>query len=391
MENGEKIKEAFSNFVKEHNENAHTLQQDFVQDFANILDTSLFKDTLSSATSFAHAVCGLFALIYICNLVWKSWSNGSQLDLLKIIKPLVIGFCIMNFNVVVGSVDLVLSGMGYATQEFSNLCSKNSAEQIKDFANEVYTEKDIVHPNENNLTLDQKARQIDSGDKLNSTINNENVTEGSQTYDDKVLQKLGFLEGLAASIVNEFQLWVTASIQEALGQIASLVMLCILYMGFLGKCIFYFFGPILFALELVPGMEGKISGFFKKYITYSLYPCCINVVNGILITSMVSLSNFDNYFFVHVAISFIGIFMFCSVPSVAHQLMETATNQLGSAAMVPISYAANKAGNKIASSAASFASGGTSKIIEAGAKSAKGTAELGKKAASGSNMKGGNQ
>lgn len=396
--------DAFEKYLKEWSMSAHTLKSDQIDYFIEIFNSNYFFDALESVTSFAHTLCGLFALIFVANLVWKSWSNGSQLEISKIFKPLVIGFCIMNFNIVVGCVDFVISGIGSVTQDFSDACSKKSAEQFGAYAANSFQNSDVVKNNDDKRSIDEQASENLVGDKLQSTQNNITVAEGSKSYEDETLEKLGLLVDLPEEIAKYVGEFFIARIQQVCIDLAGIVMVCILFMGFLGKSIFFVFGPFLFAMELIPGMEGRITGFFKKYITYALYPCCINILNGVLITAMIALCDSSDVIgtnlVVHTTISIIAIFMFCAVPSIVNQLMDTASNQLGSHAMIPISYAANQLGNKFASSgatsgaksaingAAAVATGGASSVVSAGASMAANTASnMGKQAASGSNLK----
>jgi hypothetical protein len=139
-------------------------------------------------------------------------------------------------------------------------------------------------------------------------------------------------------------------------------------------------------------MEGKIVGFFKKYLTYSLYPICINVINGVLVFTMVTISETDSYgslgsygsyTLTHVVVSFIGIFAFLSVPSLANQITEAASSTL---------YDNLQAGAiRFGSIAMRGATGGASKMAAGASKftGAKHQASSAKKAAGGSNMKGG--
>lgn len=371
-ENG---KDLLDVYVSEYKEKSHTMQFDFVQDYADLLNTGDFSDIINSSAEFAHSLCGLFALMYVCNLVWKSWSNGSQLDLQKIIKPLVIGFCIMNFNQVVGFVDLIVSGMGKATQEFSDKCSEKSALQFKEKAEQCFREESFIYDNENKA-IDDLSKETDGGEILTSTANSEVVAQSTKSYEDKMLEKVGLYESLPRAIITELSEWVIGNVQMLFGFLASIAMVCILFLGFVGKCIFYFFGPVLFAMELIPGMEGRISSFFKKYITYSIYPCCINVVNGVLIQAMIVMSDSYNYVFVHVVIGLVGACMFCAIPSLASQLMDTASNQLGAYAAMGLQYMTGKVGTAVkggTSSAAGKASsekGMLGKMASVGAKKA---------------------
>lgn len=384
------IHETVGTYLVDYNESTNTMKCGFVQMFADILTSDELSSVLVETVTYAHSLCGLFALFYICNIVWKSWASGNQLDLLKIIKPLVIGMCIMNFSLIVSTVDLLVSGLGLASQEFSDACSKKSGEQFQKQFEDLFENSNLVHDNTSTKSVDEQA--IESDEKLNSTKNKEIVAESNKTYEDKEMENKGVLASLASDIVKELSEWISSSSQWLCAMLASVAMVCILFVGYIGKCIFYFFGPILFAMELIPGMEGKIVGFFKKYLTYSLYPICINVINGVLVFTMVTISETDSYgslgsygsyTLTHVVVSFIGMFAFLSVPSLANQITEAASSTLSDNLQA--------GAIKFGSIAMRGATGGASKMAAGASKftGAKHQASSAKKAAGGSNMKGG--
>ena len=50
-----------------------SMQYNWVQDVADLLNFETISAKLGDAVGFAHTLCGLFALFYICVIVWKSW------------------------------------------------------------------------------------------------------------------------------------------------------------------------------------------------------------------------------------------------------------------------------------------------------------------------------
>lgn len=386
-----------------HN-SVHSMQYDWVQKVADKLNFNEFTTQLSTAITFAHLLCGLFALFYICNIVWKSWANGSQIDLYKCLKPFVIGLCIMNFSLFVSAVDLLTDGIGSVTQQFANVCGSESKEQFSEYASRVMGESSML-TDKKNQSLDDDAE-----DYKMSPTNYEDSEEAADQKDKQsnesllgvIAAALNGLKSLPQRIANTLMTNITAGIQCVAVFAASLFSCCILCMGFIGKAVLYIVGPILFAMELIPGMEGRISGWFKKYLTYSLYPCIINIMNGVLMMVMVTLSSgFETTLtgagvtmLVHIVVGCVGAFMFLSVPSIANQIMETASNSVGAYAMRPVKYAGGKAGNTISSSIGSGASsvaGTATKSTVAGqvANTVNNAASsMGKKMSSGSNYTG---
>ena len=369
--------------------------------FASALDMNLYQSQLGVATGLAHALCGLFALFYVCRIVWKSWANGTQLDIYKCIKPFAIGMAIMFFGTITSAVDFLADSLTYATQEFNSKCAEKSSNQFKEvigWVQEANTVQDETTQKKEGYDNPAGGVKIEEG---TSNTNNQQEDVDDKTHKSSIRHMLEIICNFPDTMAALFLKGIYELIRNLAVLATSIVCCCILCMGFVGRCIFYFFGPFLFAMELIPGMEGRIVSWFKKYLTYSLYPCVINLVGGILVLLMVNLSDmlmsvpWDVYKFqkvehmslVQLVISCIAIFMFMSIPSVVSQIMETASNGLGGSGMIPVSFAAGKVGDRIADKigkgGATAATGGASLLAEIG----KGAGNMGKQMSSDSNFK----
>lgn len=377
------------------------VQFEWVQAFADKLTLDTFIDELGLATSFAHALCGLFALFYICRIVWVSWANGSQIDIYKCLKPFAIGMSIMFFAEIAAGVDFLAGSIGKATQQFSDNCTKSSEKQFDEYIKGV-TDSKMVKKDESSKNLDMESGRTVT---LETNAQNKETVNVEQGWIEEGLELLRSIKNAPDIILKGISCTWWSLLQSVCVLFASIVSCCVLCMGFIGRCVFYFFGPILFAMELIPGMEGRIAGWFKKYLTFSLYPCLINIVNGVLILLMVTLTDLmaktvgsvdstiqadgivlvEQAGRVHFIVAFIGAFMFMSIPSVATQIMDTASNALGGSGMIPVSFAAGKAGDQIASKigrgAAAKATGGMSEVVNT-------AKNVGRQASSDSNFKG---
>lgn len=386
--------------------NNHQMTFHWVQALADKLNFDSISGNLEVATNFAHILCGLFALIYICIIVWRSWANGGQIDLYKCIKPFAVGMAIMFFPTIVGFVDVVCNGLGKVSQEFSDMCSEDSRNQFDQFANALIFTDNIEE--EGKKTLDEQAKHNASQSQivkvLQEQTKNEKLPEEqkeTKSWRQKIAEIPSYIRELPGNIYRYFWEEIINGVSTLAALVASIISCCILCMGFIGRCIFYFIGPVLFAMELIPGMEGKIAGWFKKYIMYSLYPIIINMMNGVLMMLMITITNgfvggsagaiaLPVACLVHVIVAVIGAFMFMNVPSVAAQVMDTATNGLGAAGMVPITYVAGKTGDSIATKVGpgvgAILSGGATKMASMAKNVANTISRIG---ASDSNYKGG--
>lgn len=64
----------------------------------------------SQMTGVAKGIAGLGALFYVAYRVWQSLSRAEPVDVYPLLRPFVIGFCIMFFpTVVLGTINSVLS------------------------------------------------------------------------------------------------------------------------------------------------------------------------------------------------------------------------------------------------------------------------------------------
>lgn len=64
----------------------------------------------SEMTGIAKGIAGLGALFYIAIRVWSSLARAEPIDVYPLLRPFVLGFCIMFFpTVVLGTMNAVLS------------------------------------------------------------------------------------------------------------------------------------------------------------------------------------------------------------------------------------------------------------------------------------------
>ena len=84
-------------------------------DFENLhqILRNLYQDMMplcSQMTGVAKGIAGLGALFYVAYRVWQSLSRAEPVDVYPLLRPFVLGFCIMFFpSVVLGTINNVLS------------------------------------------------------------------------------------------------------------------------------------------------------------------------------------------------------------------------------------------------------------------------------------------
>ncbi len=83
-------------------------------DFTNLhsILRSLYDEMMPCAATWREyqGIAGLGALFYVAYRIWQSLANASPIDVFPLLRPFVIGFCIMFFpTVVLGTINSVMS------------------------------------------------------------------------------------------------------------------------------------------------------------------------------------------------------------------------------------------------------------------------------------------
>ncbi len=343
----------------------YSTQMDFVDKLVEFSATELgaYQKELTVASTFSNAICGIFALFYVANIVWKSWVNGGQIDLYKCFRPFVIGFLIINFTWMTAAVDFVAGGFTMCSREFVDYEEAKSKEMNAQFYQAMKTmDASKIQP----ITSVEIAPKDSIGSnpgtgKPEQSAIGEAVDNVTQWFSDNFSMDAIMLS--LQSALREFIAWLAQLV-------ASMVACCMILLSFIMRCILTFFGPLLFALSLLPHSNGMIMGWLRKYLTYSLYPAIMNIINGILCGAMcmvvtgfigstkeTDLLNGTGWELVYIncalmAISICSIFIYLSIPSIAGQLVEVGSNAVGGAVMGATSYMMSKAGGKMAQNTA---------------------------------------
>ena len=72
-------------------------------------------------TGIAKGIAGLGALFYVAVRVWSSLSRAEPIDLFPLLRPFVLGFCIMFFpTIVLGTMNTILSPVVQGTERMVN-------------------------------------------------------------------------------------------------------------------------------------------------------------------------------------------------------------------------------------------------------------------------------
>ena len=216
-------------------------------------------------TGIAKGIAGLGALFYIALRIWSSLARAEPIDVFPLLRPFVLGFCIMFFpSVVLGTVNAVLSPVVQGTEK-------------------------LVHVQQNDL---QSLR--DQRDKLEEEAYRRDKSRAylvdDAAWDEKV-QEMGFigpedaitLAGMYAErTAFNTKRWFVKKIYQALELVYNAASLVIDTLRTFILIVLSILGPIVFGLAVWDGLGGSLSAWFARYISVYLWLPVSSILTALL-------------------------------------------------------------------------------------------------------------
>lgn len=395
---------------------SESVKYDWVDKVARYCDGNInaFSTQLSATVGIAYALCGLFAVVYVANIVWKSWISGGQIDLYKCLKPFAIGICIMNFNLVVGFIDIVMGAMNKGAQVFNEVQTTRSASQNESAYEYIgsfgFFGLEDKYEDERKAAMGEESMSQNSGEE-------EGASQESDSFAlSTIAGGIGKIVDVILSPMHLVELMLADTLACLMAFLTSIVCCVVLLTSFISRCVLIFFGPFIFSLSLVKGFDHGIYSWIKRYVTFSMYPIIMNVINGVLmgLSTMLMTSMKDFYFggidaicLWRVIMCVIGICMMANVGKLAATVMDVSTEGMekgmaaASAFMMKqgkdakqamvgkLGSGTGQASQMAGGAAAGMATGGAATVAQLSAGAAQKTGEAVGKGASDSNYKGG--
>lgn len=266
----------------------------------------------SDMAGVAKGIAGLGALFYVGMRVWQSLARAEPVDVYPMLRPFVIGFCILFFpTVVLGTLNAVLSPVVQGTNKLLD-----------------------------NQTMDMQKYQ-EQKDKLDYEAkmrNPETAYLVSQEEFDKQLEELGWSPSDMWTMTGmymdrkmyEFKKWVRDLMREALELLfaASALLIDTLRTFFL--VVLSILGPLAFGIAVWDGFQSTLTQWFSRYIQIYLWLPVSDLFSAVLariqvlmlqndIERMQSDPNFsiDTSDGAYIVFMIIGILGYFTIPTVA--------------------------------------------------------------------------
>ena len=271
----------------------------------------------SEMTGIAKGIAGLGALFYIALRVWASLARAEPIDVYPLLRPFVLGFCIMFFpTVVLGTMNAVLSPIVKGTEMMTDKQENRLAELVEQrdrLREEAYLRNPETAYLVSNEALDERIEEL-------GIIGPADLVTIAGMYAERAAyQTKQWFMGLVRDFI-ELLFHAAALVIDTL-RTFILIVLSIL-------------GPVVFGIAVWDGLAGSLTAWFSRYISVYLWLPVSSVLTALLTkiqTLMVQkdietlgdasfLPDLDTcYYIVFFIIGIVGYFC---VPTVAGWIIE---------------------------------------------------------------------
>ena len=264
-------------------------------------------------TGIAKGIAGLGALFYIALRVWASLARAEPIDVFPLLRPFVLGFCIMFFpTVVLGTVNAVLSPVVQGTES-------------------------MVHQQEHTLSELTKKR-----DKLQEQVYLKNPETAYLVFDEKI-EEMGVIgpedavtiAGMYAErAAYQMKQWFMKLFRDFMELLYNAAGLIIDTLRTFILIVLSILGPIVFGISVWDGLSGSLSAWFSRYISVYLWLPVSSILSALLtkiqvlmvqkdIAALSSTSYVpDSGTWYYIVFFLIGIVGYFCVPTVAGWIIE---------------------------------------------------------------------
>lgn len=271
----------------------------------------------SEMTGIAKGIAGLGALFYIALRVWASIARAEAIDVFPLLRPFVLGFCIMFFpTVVLGTMNAVLSPVVQGTEQ-------------------------MVHKQEGNL-----AELTAKRDKLQEEAylrNPETAYLVSNEKFDQKIEEMGIIGPVDAVTIAgmyaeraayQTKQWVMKLVHDLMELLFHAAGLIIDTLRTFFLIVLSILGPVVFGIAVWDGLSGSLTAWFSRYISVYLWLPVSSILTALLTKIQVLMVQKDiealsdpNYLpdsgsWYYIVFFLIGIVGYFCVPTVAGWIIE---------------------------------------------------------------------
>lgn len=290
-------------------------------DFASLHDLlrSTYEEMMllcDEMTGIAKGIAGLGALFYIALRVWASLARAEAIDVFPLLRPFVLGFCIMFFpTVVLGTINGVLSPVVQGTERMVN----NQTIEL----DQLTTERDRLQ--EEVYLRNPETAYLVSNEEFDRKLDELGISPSD------LMTMVGMYAERASYQTKQWFMKQVHDLVELLYHAAALI-IDTLRTFFL--IVLSILGPIVFGIAVWDGLSGSLTAWFSRYISVYLWLPVSSILSALLTKIQVLMIQKDiaalsdpNYMpdsgtWYYIVFFLIGIVGYFCVPTVAGWIIE---------------------------------------------------------------------
>ena len=263
----------------------------------------------------AQGIAGLGALFYVAYRVWRSLANAEPIDVFPLLRPFVIGFCIMLFpTIVLGTINSIMSPIVQGT---ASMLEGQTLDMRK-----YREEKDRLEHEQ--MMRDPSTAYLVDDKEFDKQIDELGVTEvgtAAGMYIERGMYKV------KKAIQNFFRELLEMLFQAAALTIDTIRTFFLIVLSILG--------PIAFAISVWDGFQNTLVQWICRYVqTYlwlpvaDLFSCILAKIQVLMLQNDISeLTNnpnvdLDSSNTCYVVFMVIGIIGYFTIPTVAGWIIQ---------------------------------------------------------------------
>jgi len=280
-----------------------------------------------------QGVAGFAALWYIAVRVWKHIAAAEPIDFYPLLRPFVIGFCILTFPAVIAMINGVLSPTVTATSAMVN----NNNQAIQNLLNAEQRSNMQPPPNTNTNGDPDKYYQYSHPD--NSSPSGANTNPIADQFSGFGLKNM-----------------VKRLIFEVLNVLFQAAALCIDTIRTFKLIVLAILGPLCFGLSVFDGFQHTLKQWLARYVNVYMWLPVANIFGAIIAKIQVNMLQYQQSAVVsgngvnetntiYLIFMVIGIIGYLTVPGIANYIINVGGHALFSKTAALASMAVTYAGS----------------------------------------------
>ncbi|MFX1705031.1 conjugative transposon protein TraJ [Chitinophaga sp. CC14] len=277
--------------------------------------------------SIGSAIAGFAATFYIGSRVWRSIINAEPIDFYPLLRPFVLGFCILKFPLVIG----VMNGILNPTVTGTRALADNTNVSVQKL---IEKRKQMM---DTTITYLMYGSNDGAGNK-------DLWMQYTQTESDKENDFLGIGASLKFAMQKTYynlKNWFKQLLSTLLEILFEAAALCINTIRTFNLLILALLGPIVFGLAVFDGFQHTLQVYLARYINYYLWLPVANILGallgkiqiGMLKLDMQQIAQFGDTSFTTADVGYlifmiIGIVSYFTIPNIASMIVNVGSESV---------------------------------------------------------------